>query len=323
MEKANEPIAIFSDAHGLLEPLIAVIDDIKRRGINRIYSLGDNIGVGPNPREVLSLIEENDVISIAGNSEEYCRLGTKPFKKYFNDDRIKSQLWTMSKISSHQKQKIFLYPNFIELAIGEKELVLCHFANDIRFDFTNHSTWTYQNNLAMGKNAYKQFLYTNSKEQLEEIKRLIQIYGYKIPEMKGYISALKSPLFNGKSVESYDAIIQGHVHWKLQERTKKTNYYTIRSLGMAYNHDPVDSASYVILTPKESGYEFEEILVKYNREKMVYDILTSDLPDHNIRKFTCLNADKLNRVNKKRVSPLYLYKRLHVSVIIHFMAHMS
>ena len=58
-------IAIFTDAHGLLEPTSAALDDIDRRGIKEIYSLGDNIGVGPNPGEVLDC-----VIHYAKNAKE-------------------------------------------------------------------------------------------------------------------------------------------------------------------------------------------------------------------------------------------------------------
>ena len=76
-------IAVFTDIHGLLEPTIAVLNDIKRRGIKEIYSLGDEVGVGPSPRQVLELLRERGVISIAGNSEEYCVLGIDPFISYF------------------------------------------------------------------------------------------------------------------------------------------------------------------------------------------------------------------------------------------------
>ena len=37
-------IAIFTDAHGLYEPTLAALQDMKARGITEIYSLGDNIG---------------------------------------------------------------------------------------------------------------------------------------------------------------------------------------------------------------------------------------------------------------------------------------
>ena len=48
-------IAIFTDAHALFEPTEAVLKDIKGKGITEIYSLGDNIGIGPNPRKVMDL----------------------------------------------------------------------------------------------------------------------------------------------------------------------------------------------------------------------------------------------------------------------------
>jgi len=47
-------IAVISDIHGNLEALEAVFEDIDRqRNISKIYSLGDNIGYGANPVEVL------------------------------------------------------------------------------------------------------------------------------------------------------------------------------------------------------------------------------------------------------------------------------
>ena len=54
-------IAIFTDIHGLYEPLEAIIKDIKQRGIKEVYSLGDNIGIGPNPKEVMDLLLESNV----------------------------------------------------------------------------------------------------------------------------------------------------------------------------------------------------------------------------------------------------------------------
>ena len=50
-------IGIFTDSHALYEPTKAILQDMQREGITEIYSLGDNIGFGPNPKEVLELIE--------------------------------------------------------------------------------------------------------------------------------------------------------------------------------------------------------------------------------------------------------------------------
>ena len=56
-------------------------------------------------------------------------------------------------------------------------------------------------------------------------------------------------------------------------------------VGMAYNKDPIDTASYVVLTETESGFTLEEVLVKYDRERMEYSILNSGSPDNRIYKY--------------------------------------
>lgn len=296
--KKYRKIAIISDIHALLEPLEAVLDDIKKRGITEIYSLGDNIGVGPNPSEVINLLEENGVKSIAGNAEEYVTLGIEPFISYFNTLKTQSQLWTESKLNEKQKGIISLYPHSIELMLGGKKIALCHFANDVRFDYSQNSTWTYQSRLENNEIAFRQFLETNSPEQLERMENIIKTYGLNSPMMRGYLSAKDEPLFKGETVDKFDAIIQGHVHWKLYENSPSTEFYSIRAVGMAYKNDPVDTASYVILTEKENGYNLEEILVKYDREKMIYSVLNCTNPDTSIRRFVALSEEEEYKFHK-------------------------
>lgn len=291
----KKQIAILTDTHALLEPLEAVIDDIKLRGINEIYSLGDNIGVGPNPSEVMNLLEEKSVISLAGNSEDYVNIGIAPFT-YFNLLKEQSQLWTLSKLNEHQKGLISLYPHSIELLLGGKKLGLCHFANDSRFDYVENSTWSYQENLDSGS-SYKQFLYTNSEEQKQFIRSELG-KPYDKDFLKGYYSAIKEPLFNGQTVDKFAAIIQGHVHWKIYESSDSTEFYSIRAVGMAYKNDPVDTASYVILTELDNGYKLDEILVKYDREKMIYSVLNCTSPDKTIRRFINLSSDEISKTIK-------------------------
>ncbi len=292
MSDNQRKIAIFTDAHALLEPTRAALEDMYRRGITEIYSLGDNIGVGPNPGEVIDLLEDYSVKSISGNAEEYVRLGIEPFSSYFNTLKTKSQLWTLSKLNEHQKGIISLYPRSIELLIGGKKLALCHFANDVRFDYTENSTFSYQSRIAVGLPAYNQFLYTNSEEQLHYMSMILSKYGKDSPIMRGYLSAIDEPLFSGKRVNFFDSVIQGHVHWKIYESSDSTNYYSIRAVGMAYGKDPIDTASYVILSEKNDGFNFEEILVKFDREKMEYSILNSNCPDSQIYKFVNLRKNR-------------------------------
>lgn len=286
-------IAIFTDAHGLLEPTQSALEDIASRGITEIYSLGDNIGVGPNPSEVLDLLIQYNVQSIAGNSEEYVTLGIEPFSSYFDCRKKASQLWTLSKLTEEQIGYIKLFPRYLELSIGGKKVALCHFANDVRIDFDVRSTWTYQDNFdyynsgtQLDPNASAQFMYTNSLEQFKEIDMMIKKYGKNHPFVRGYLSAYEEPLFARKRVDFYDAVIQGHVHWKLYDMSQPTKFYSIRAVGIAYRNDSVDTASYVILKEHDEGFDLEEVLVKYDREKMISSILSSDSPDQTIKKFT-------------------------------------
>lgn len=286
-------IAIFTDSHGLLEPTQAALEDMHSRGITEIYSLGDNIGVGPNPGEVLELLVQYNVQSLAGNAEEYVTLGIEPFSSYFDCRKKASQLWTLSKLTEEQIGYIKLFPRYVELSIGGKRVALCHFANDVRIDFDIRSTWTYQRNfdyentgIQLNSYASEQFMYTNSQEQFDEIEYMIRKYGKNHPFVKGYISATEEPLFARKKVDFYDAVIQGHVHWKLYDEAQPTKFYSIRAVGMAYRKDPVDTASYVVLKEHDKGFDLEEVLVKYDRAKMISSILSSTSPDQTVKKFT-------------------------------------
>ena len=61
--------AVISDVHGNLEALEAVLADIQTRGIERIISLGDTLGYGPNPCECLDMIIEKCEWSLMGNHD--------------------------------------------------------------------------------------------------------------------------------------------------------------------------------------------------------------------------------------------------------------
>lgn len=277
-------IAVFTDIHGLLHPTIAILNDIKKRGILEIYSLGDNIGVGPNPSQVLDLLGENEIKIINGNSEDYSVIGIEPFSSYFSEQKIKSQEWTLTQLTSSQIKQLKENKHSYDLIVGGMKIGLCHFGNDVRIDFGENSTWSYQNSINFGiDNPQKQFYYTNSEEQ----KNIIDIKSkINITENKGFLSAKKDPIFAGKKVDYYDEIIQGHVHFKFLTEDENVKIRTIRAVGMAYGDDPIDYASYIIIKEKEIGYDVEEILVSFNRDLMLKSIDDSSMPDkYTINKF--------------------------------------
>ncbi len=63
-------IAIFSDVHGNLPALNAVLEDIERRGIRQKFCLGDLVDFAPWGNEVIEKIRDLNVSCLMGNHDE-------------------------------------------------------------------------------------------------------------------------------------------------------------------------------------------------------------------------------------------------------------
>ena len=62
-------IALISDIHANYRALQGVLADIDLEEVDEIISLGDNIGYGPEPEEVIQALRQRQIISIMGNHE--------------------------------------------------------------------------------------------------------------------------------------------------------------------------------------------------------------------------------------------------------------
>jgi len=62
-------LAILADIHGNFRALQAVLADIALAGADRIVSLGDNVGYGPEPEEVVRTLDQYRIVSVMGNHE--------------------------------------------------------------------------------------------------------------------------------------------------------------------------------------------------------------------------------------------------------------
>ena len=60
-------VTIFGDIHGNLPALEAVLADMRARGLSPDYCLGDLVGYGTFPNEVIAVIREHNIPTIMGN----------------------------------------------------------------------------------------------------------------------------------------------------------------------------------------------------------------------------------------------------------------
>lgn len=95
--------ALIADIHGNQEALKAVLADIRSRGINQTYCLGDIVGYYPNPNECIALIQEHTDGCIAGN-HDYAALSRINIKQKFSIYARTAMEWTIDHLSTDSIQ---------------------------------------------------------------------------------------------------------------------------------------------------------------------------------------------------------------------------
>src|SRR5437867_5375267 len=79
-------IAIISDIHSNLEAFLTVLNKIDSMKINQIYCLGDVVGYGASPKDVLKIIQTKKISLIMGNHDYAVATGdTSKFNPYATD----------------------------------------------------------------------------------------------------------------------------------------------------------------------------------------------------------------------------------------------
>jgi predicted phosphodiesterase len=105
--------AIISDIHGNLEALSEVLADIDRRGVDRTVCLGDNVGYGPDPEEVVRLIREREIPSVMGNHE--ISFTSPEYFEWFNTLAQVSLVLTKRNLSPESMEYCQNLPHFLEM----------------------------------------------------------------------------------------------------------------------------------------------------------------------------------------------------------------
>ena len=90
-------VAIISDIHGNYDAFREVMTDIDQSKVDRIISLGDNIGYGPEPDRVVQMIMAQDIPSVQGNHE--LAIKDEEYLNWFNPVACKSLIKTRAMLS--------------------------------------------------------------------------------------------------------------------------------------------------------------------------------------------------------------------------------
>lgn len=101
-------IAIFGDIHGNIQAARTVLEDIDSAGVDRLYCLGDLIGYGASPNEVIDLVRERDIPTIMGNYDDGVGSGRDDCGGAYRDagERERGQaslMWTRAQVDAERK----------------------------------------------------------------------------------------------------------------------------------------------------------------------------------------------------------------------------
>jgi len=106
-------IALFSDVHANLNALNAVLADIETRQVDRILCLGDMVGYGSRPVEVLARLNEVGAEMIMGNHDA-AACGKLDYHEDFNPLAAAFMDWTRDTIRADDQKFLSALPYVIE-----------------------------------------------------------------------------------------------------------------------------------------------------------------------------------------------------------------
>lgn len=238
--------AIITDVHGNLEALNAILEDIKQRNVDEIFSLGDNIDIGPNSKECIDKLIEHNIKSTLGNHELYLIRGTD-IEPSIKDEEKEHYKWVKDSLTDKEINYINNLPLYYEITvdynneINSNKIILCHY-------------------LIENKDAKQPF-------EKDNLKNGIKLWlKYNDPNKTYIIGHLH------KSVDINT--INGINNDYIEELGTLTNIEIIDSSGCSYD----EYVTYLLIEINK-GIKLEKIKVKFDKEKFINKILNTDFPD--------------------------------------------
>lgn len=118
-------IAVISDIHGNLEALREALENIDQRKVDTIVCLGDLVGYGPFPNEVVELIREKKIMNILGN---YDAAVLEEKFNYIRDNEVNKfcMPWAAQILNDENRAYLRSIPRQIVLEYENKKIYFVH-----------------------------------------------------------------------------------------------------------------------------------------------------------------------------------------------------
>jgi len=129
--RIDTPFAVFSDVHGNLPGLEAILQDVEVRGVRTTISLGDLVGYGPSPNEVALLVRDRGIACLMGNYDQGIGFETGDCGCVYKTDEQRAEgaaslEWTQQAVRDEVKAYLRTLEDHFALETPAGELLAVH-----------------------------------------------------------------------------------------------------------------------------------------------------------------------------------------------------
>jgi len=129
MKHQAQKIALISDIHGNLPALESVIEQCRRKGVQKIWNLGDITGYIPFPNDVIEILEQENAVSVVGNYDRKV-ISFPPKKKKWKKKKKRKKFhafeWNSDNLTSANRKILKSLPEEVRLGIEGHRILLTH-----------------------------------------------------------------------------------------------------------------------------------------------------------------------------------------------------
>lgn len=128
----NSEVVLFGDIHGNIAALEAIFDEMNRRGsAAERYCMGDLVGYGTFPNEVVDFVRDREIPTLMGNydqgvgdNSEDCGCAYETEVEQRRGEQ--SIRWTNEEVTEENRAYLQSLPKQIEIELGTLDVVLVH-----------------------------------------------------------------------------------------------------------------------------------------------------------------------------------------------------
>jgi len=123
-------VALIGDIHGNLPALEAVLTHIESLGVKKIWNVGDSVGYGPFPDEVIQILRKDDrILSILGNYDRQVLKFKKKrdkWRKSKHPDKYLAFEWAYENLSKKNRKYLRFLSKEVRMKVRGHRILLTH-----------------------------------------------------------------------------------------------------------------------------------------------------------------------------------------------------